>query len=359
MTEFNGLPLYRATFPTEADGILRVSLVDSPAVESDFMVFSKAEKVQMYSVHDEEKRLVRGVILRADYPIYRVDPHIGEYYITFGKAEIRELAERYLYDGRQNHVNLMHQRDSEVAGVNLRQIFIKDTENGIAPKGFDDISDGSLFGEYHVTNDEVWASIKEGTYKGFSVEIVGTIEPEQYAKPKPKNNMIKAIFKKFMVTLASVTTDKGILVWDGDEDLKAGDAVYIEEDGESIPAPDGDYTVEDGKVIKVADGKVAEIVDPKAEVDEEEKPADEEMAEEPTEEEKPAEEENPDYKAEIDALKAEVEKLKADIEALKEGVEKFSKAPAAAPAHEAFRDTPKPTDKGISNAARIAAARKK
>ena len=61
----------------------------------------------------------------------------------------------------------------------------------------------------------------------------------------------------------------------------------------------------------------------------------------------------------IDALKAEVEKLKADIEALKEGVEKFSKAPAAAPAHEDFRDTPKPTEKGISNAARIAAARKK
>ena len=357
MTEFNGLPLYRAVFPEEADGILRVSLVDRPAVESDFMFFAKAEKVQMYSVTDEEKRLVRGVILRADYPIYRVDPFLGEFYITFGKEEIRELAEKYLYDGRQNRVNIMHERNSDVLGVNLRQIFIKDSANGIAPKGFDDIADGSLFGEYHVTNNEVWEAVKAGTYKGFSVEIVGQIKPNEFSKPKPKNNMIKAIFKKFMVELASVTTDKGILVWDGDEDLKAGDAVYIEEDGQSTPAPDGDYTVEDGKIIKVADGKVAEIVDPKAEVDEEEKPAEEEMAEEPTEEEKPAEE-TPDYKADIEALKAEVDKLKADIEALKEGVEKFSKAPAAAPAHEEFRKGELP-ERGISNAARIAAARKK
>ena len=69
-----------------------------------------------------------------------------------------------------------------------------------------------------------------------------------------------------------IQTDKGKLEWDNeDEDLKAGDAVYItDEGGNRNPAPDGDYTTEDGKVIKVSDGKVTEIVDPKAEVSEEE-----------------------------------------------------------------------------------------
>ena len=69
-----------------------------------------------------------------------------------------------------------------------------------------------------------------------------------------------------------IETDKGKLEWDNEEeDLKAGDAVYItDEEGNRNPAPDGDYTTEDGKVIKVSDGKVTEIVDPKAQVSEEE-----------------------------------------------------------------------------------------
>lgn len=69
--------------------------------------------------------------------------------------------------------------------------------------------------------------------------------------------------------MGEVATDKGTLVFDG-EDLAAGMEVFIlNEEGEPEPAADGDYTVEDGKVIKVVEGKVAEIVDPEAEVAEE------------------------------------------------------------------------------------------
>lgn len=68
----------------------------------------------------------------------------------------------------------------------------------------------------------------------------------------------------------AVTTDKAVVHWEGDEDLKEGDAVFAEnEEGERTPLEDGDYTTEDGKVIKVVDGKVSEIVDAKAEVSEE------------------------------------------------------------------------------------------
>ena len=359
--EFNGLPLYKAVFPLESDGILRVSLVDQPAVESDFMYFSKQSKPMLYSVASEEKRIVRGVILRADYPIYRYDHHIGEYYIMFDPKEIRELAERYLYDGRQNKVNLQHERNSDVGGVNLRQIFIKDSKNGINPKGFEDIEDGSLFGEYHVTNDAVWEEIKKGTYKGFSVEIVAELG-EAFSKTKHKSKMsIKATLKKLFVRMAAVTTDKGILAWDGEEDIAVGDVAYIEEEGERTPAPDGEYKLEDGTVIVVAEGKVSEIIDPKEETEEttEEQP-EEEMSEEP-EDETPAEE-TPDYKAEIEAIKAEIEALKAEIEAIKNGAEqmqaevaKFAKAPAAEPAHKVFT---KEQD-GISTAVRIASAGRK
>ena len=48
--------------------------------------------------------------------------------------------------------------------------FIKDTNKGINPAGFDDISDGSLFATFKVRNPKVWEYIKNGTFKGFSIE---------------------------------------------------------------------------------------------------------------------------------------------------------------------------------------------
>ena len=50
--------------------MLRISLVDLPAVESDFQKFGKPVRVVMES---EEKRLILGVVMRAGFPIYRVD----------------------------------------------------------------------------------------------------------------------------------------------------------------------------------------------------------------------------------------------------------------------------------------------
>ena len=82
-----------------------------------------------------------------------------------------------------------------------------------------------------------------------------------------KITRFKAALAKMLAAFGNVSTDKGILAWDGDEDLKAGDAIYIEDqEGNRTPAPDGDYITSDAKTIVVAEGKVAEIKDPEAEV---------------------------------------------------------------------------------------------
>lgn len=284
----DGIPVYQALVDDEQTGMLRISLVDDPAVQSDFIAFAGNKRPQMYAVQDEEKRLVLGVVMRADFPIYRRDES-GEYYIIYKADTIRAMAEKYLVECRQNEVNLMHFNGSEVDGVHMVQFFIKG--GGISPVGFEDISDGSLFAEYHVTNDDVWAEIKAGTYKGFSLEGIFNLKPEtdkpfvdkvvdaldgifsrifkhqpnQYEKMKKKG--LLARLAKDLVELGNVTTDKGVLAWDGDEDLKVGDAVFVEDaDGNRTAAEDGDYTTEDGKVIVVVDGKVAEIKDAEAEV---------------------------------------------------------------------------------------------
>lgn len=275
------IPVFNATLDEDC-GIIRVSLVDDPAVSKDFQVFKANVRQMLYTVQDEDKHLVRGVIMRADYPIYRRDKSLGEYYIVYKPDVIRQMAEKYLTEDRANNVNIMHKEDSDVEGVNMVQWFIKGA--GVAIEGFDDIADGSLFAEYHVTNEDVWAEIKAGTYKGFSLEGYFNLEPEQskdyvqdvidkwgeyFSKIKNMANFKKfaTALAKMLAKFASITTDKGVLVWDTEDDLKAGDSVYVQgEDGTRVKAEDGDYKTDDGKVIKVADGKVAEIVDDDAEV---------------------------------------------------------------------------------------------
>ena len=284
MAELNR-PVYEALVTDEETGMLRISLVDFPAVESNFLAFAKeGEKARLYFVKDEEKRIVRGVVMRADYPILRRSGDY-EYFIVFRADTIRAMAEKYLAESRQNAVDEMHNH-AEVDEVKMVQYFIKDTAAGIAPAGFDDIADGSLFAEFHVLNDEVWAKVKDGTYKGFSLEGAFELVPEEMkAIPKTDTNMskikrFKAALARLLAEFGNVSTDKGVLAWDGDEDLKEGDAVYVEDqEGNREVAPDGDYVTSDAKTIVVVDGKVSEIKDPEAEVAPTEEPAQEEAAE--------------------------------------------------------------------------------
>lgn len=280
-----GIPVYDAIITDEDTGMMRISLVDDPAVMSNFQAFDSAKPIMMYSIQDEEKRLVRGVVMRADFPIFRRDENLGEYYVIYKADTIRQMAEKYLAESRQNLVNTMHESDSDVDGVQMVQYFIKG--DGVSVEGFGDIADGSLFAEYHITNDEVWEQVKAGTYRGFSLEGYFDLVPERnveevreivddldgkFSNSINKTTMskikkLKALLTSLLQEMGNVTTDRGVLAWDGDEDLKEGDAVFVEDaDGNRTPAEDGEWRTEDNKVIVVVDGKVAEIRDAEAEV---------------------------------------------------------------------------------------------
>lgn len=290
MVTIGGIPVFDALVLDEESGMMKISLVDDPAVMSNFQTFDASKKVQMFSVADEEKRLVYGVVMRADFPIYRRDERMGEYYIIYRPETIRRMAEKYLADGFQNNVSTMHEKD--VDGVQMVQYFIKDTAKGVNPSGFEDIADGSLFAEFHILNDDVWRSVKSGDFRGYSLEGYFDLTPENdladveeivddldgkferiikktfnSISTMSKINRFKTALAKLLAAFGNVTTDKGILAWDGDEDLKAGDAVFIEDaEGNRSDAPDGDYITSDNKTIVVEGGKVAEIRDPEAEV---------------------------------------------------------------------------------------------
>ena len=334
------IPFYWAELSDNEDGMVYVSLVDNPAVDRDFMAFSAEKKIPVCAISNEEKRLVRGVLMRADFPIYRVVPPGEEFYIIFSAPTIRRMTERFLEQGNQGNVNTMHIPGSDVEGVNLVQLFIKDKSAGIDPAGFEDVEDGSLFGEYHVANDDVWADIKAGKFKGFSIEGIFSVTKDSHQFNKHQINemakleKLKTRLAKLLAEFGVVSTDKGALYWDGDEDLKAGDMVQKEsESGERSAAPDGQYTTEDGKTITVVDGKVSEIVDPKAEVDgaDETSPA---GGGDPS----PVDAELQEIRKEVAEIRDMVEKLMGAIESTKSDVKAMKQAPAASSAHEEFKN---------------------
>ena len=297
-TKIHGIPVYKAVIGDEDCGMKKISLVDFPAVEKDFQAFSAQKKTLAYSVADEERQLVYGVIMRANYPIYRNDKDFGEYFVVYTPEVIRDMAEKYLKENRQNNVNLQHEEGTDVEDVNLVQYFIKDSEKGVAPAGFEDVEDGSLFGEFHIENADVWQAVKDGTYKGFSLEGFFTLVPDTEVVSTEKvqdvldwldsflsTNKIKktemSIIAKVKTTLTkllsevsfgSVTTDKGVINWDGDEPLKEGDAVYsLDEEDNRADLADGDYNTETQK-ITVKDGRVDSIEDIPAPTEEENEP---------------------------------------------------------------------------------------
>ena len=309
----NKLPIYNAEIKDERDGIIAISFVEEPAVESNFMLFGK--QIHLFFANEEKKNIL-GVIMRADFPIYRRDEEGNEFYVTYSSDAIAKMAQKYFVSGAVNTTSINH--NGEVLdGVSLVQWYIKDTNKGIAPNGFDDVNDGSLFAEFHIENEELWTACKKGTFKGFSLEGYFTTEKTNLKSDKMENKIMQKV-RELLVKLAKVTTDKGELSYEGD--LEVGTEVV---DANGVAVSDGEYTLEDGKIIVIKDGKV-EAIKEAVELEEEEVPA-----EEPT----VSKADFDALKADFDALKAVVDELIAKVDELKKPVEepiesKFSRMSA-------------------------------
>lgn len=195
--EYKGKPIYKAVLTEDYEtGMFLISLVDDPAVESNFLAFSKEEnKTFTFSVEDEEQRIVTGLVMAADRPIIRQDAN-GIYYIMYDKATIKQMVERFLAMGMANNVDTMHNFEVE-DGIYLREIYIKDVERGISPKGFEDVEDGSLFATYHIVNDEVWEKVKSGEFKGFSLAgVFKEVEMNKVEEEDPEEAEILSLIEK-------------------------------------------------------------------------------------------------------------------------------------------------------------------
>lgn len=171
--------------------VYAVSFVENPAVETNFVYLNEDEKPKRYvKLESDEKRMVYGCALRADFPIYRRYGY-EEFYITFSSDAIEKLSQKFLKKGFQ--ANMTQDHLSDVQGVTVVESWIKmdaEKDKSIA-LGLDDVAVGSWFIGCSVDDDNVWNDIKEGRWSGFSIEaevLLNEIKMEKQMNTNLENN---------------------------------------------------------------------------------------------------------------------------------------------------------------------------
>ena len=161
------LPLYELKLDEQTNefGVDIISLVDTPAIEKNYVMF-ESHKVEWTA--NNERMIVSGPAMIPDKLIYRNDAN-GEYNTVISKDTIEQVVLRYMEQGNQSNVNLMH--GSMAKDVFVFESFISDSQRGIAPMaGYEDLPNGTWFVSMKVNNPTVWQQVKEGKLKGFSIE---------------------------------------------------------------------------------------------------------------------------------------------------------------------------------------------
>ena len=353
MKTFNNRPIFLVNVDADDCTITTISLVDDPAMELPMYCFDK--EIVSFSMQDEMQHNIISCIVRTDYPILRLTADGNPYYIVFNKETSKKLCQKLMKDGFQQCISLDH-NGKLIEGIQLQEVFIKDSNRGISPVGFEEAAEGSLFGVYHITDEQLWKDCIEGRFGGVSLESY--IDLQKFNKidnKKTKNIMskIKDALKRLLMEFNTLSTDKAELYWEEDTELMVGYKVFVEdESGNKVPAMDGEYISDENK-IKVAGGVVTEIekkeiddvpADVPAEKKEDvmEEPAKEEPAkEEPAKEEPTTEEpkdDNTEKVAELEKKVADLEKKLADLETK---LAEIATTPAAAPVVDEFENIKK------------------
>ena len=148
-------------------GVEAISIVESPAIESDFVAL-KNQEIKLAEV-DKEKKILMGALLIPNKPIYRNGSE-GEYYIYFSKDTIVKASQMFLQNGNQSKSTLEHSK--ALNGLTLVESWL--VEDDVMDKSRKyglDVPVGTWMGSVKVNNDDVWNEyVKTNKVKGFSIE---------------------------------------------------------------------------------------------------------------------------------------------------------------------------------------------
>jgi hypothetical protein len=171
-------------------GINAVSVVESPAIEENFVALKKHE-VELKEV-DGEKRILMGAALVPNKQIYRKNGD-KEFYIYFSEDTVRKASELFLMRANQNNATLEHEKKM-LEGMSVVESWIIEDEkqDKSAKYGFN-LPKGTWMISMKVNNDEIWNKVKAGEVKGFSIEGYFVDKYEMSLQETEDDRLIKAI----------------------------------------------------------------------------------------------------------------------------------------------------------------------
>ena len=168
MINDNTEELFELAIEDAADGMIAVSLVESPAIERDFVFMSK--EIQFAEV-SSEKMLVAGPLLVPNKKILRLKEDGSKYYVYFTEDGIEQIARKFMKQKLGDSVTLEH--GNKTSGVYLTELWLVEASKTDKSNlyGFT-LPKGTLFGIYKIEDKRIWEKVKDGTFKGFSIEAV-------------------------------------------------------------------------------------------------------------------------------------------------------------------------------------------
>ena len=176
-------------------GIDAISVVQSPAIEANFVALNKHE-LELKEV-DKEKKILMGAALIPNKQIYRRNDKNEEYYIYFSEDTVRKASELFLMRSNQNNATYEHDKKLKNMSV-VESWIIEDEKLDKSRKYGFDLPKGTWMVSMKVNNEEVWKDVKDGKVKGFSIEGYFADKYEMSVEEKRKQetiNQLKELLK--------------------------------------------------------------------------------------------------------------------------------------------------------------------
>ncbi len=274
----------------DAFGVEAISLVKFPAIEENFVFFSKDKKQKALSLAaiDEEKRTLIGAALIPDKNIPRYDEmNDEEYDVYFSQETVKLASELFLKSNRTNEHTFEHQE--KVDGVSVVESWIVENPDMDKTKHYGlSLPKGTWAVRVHVANDEMWNAVKDGEIRGFSIEGYFLDSVEEMSTKVKKSDM-KSIVKRMWHSIkrnfyAEVNLENGMVLATEGESLSAGATVFtLDDEGLPIELDNGKYKTEGGVELEVFEGVLIEYDGEVKEVEEKIEEETEEVVEDKTE----------------------------------------------------------------------------
>jgi hypothetical protein len=212
------MKVYQITRNDNSPNVFGISLVATPAMESNYVMLSKdrtdnltvEEKIDLSKQNDvkfskisEEKRLLMGLVLEPNKLIYRYDQQTQEeYYITVSAETILELQQDYIKKSNQNYSTLEHD-GKELEGISFTEHWIVE-DSKIDKSALHGLSfkKGSWVTVAKIDNENLWNDyIKTGNVMGFSIDAMVHLEEINLNKDEmSENKQTLAEFAKDVVS---------------------------------------------------------------------------------------------------------------------------------------------------------------